>query len=103
MRYWDSQVKYLSPYELETHGSRGLALDFFQGRVEEKHNAATVTLGELNLVVGDKMCYLYDYGDEWRFSIKLMRVNNCESSELEPREVNRRGDDISEYIFDEDI
>ncbi len=102
MRYWDSSVKYLSPCELESYSDRGLALDFFQGRAEEKRNAAMVTLGELNLIVGDNLCYLYDYGDEWRFSIKLMRVNSGESSELEPIEVNRRGDDIYEYILDED-
>ncbi len=100
VKYWDSPVKYLSPLELETQDTRGFALNFFHGRAEE-YNAAMVTLGELNLIVGDRMCYLYDYGDEWRFLIKLVCVNYDDSSNLDPIEVNRRGDDISEHIFDE--
>ncbi len=56
----------------------------FQPRREEGHKAADVTLGELDLSKGDRLYYLYDYGDEWRFYMILKKVMEDVESELEP-------------------
>jgi len=100
--YWGSPVKYRSPIEFEYPDPWDGLLDQFQGKAKEKFNAASVTLGELNLSVGDRLCYLYDYGDEWSFYMILRKVMGEESSDLEPAEVKRKGSDIVQYIYDED-
>lgn len=100
--YWGSPVKYMSPTEFEHPDPRDDVFEYFRGKVEEKHNAAMVTLGGLDLAVGDRLCYLYDYGDEWMFYMILRKVNDVDSSDLEPAEVKRGGGDIFQYVYDED-
>ena len=100
--YWGSPVKYRSPTEFEHPDPWDDVFEYFTGKVEEKRNAAEVTLGELELAVGDRLCYLFDYGDEWRFYMILRKVNEVDSSDLEPAEVKRRGGDIVQYAYDED-
>jgi len=100
--YWSSPVKYRSPTEFEHPDPWDDVFEYFTGKVEEKHNAAEVTLGELDLAVGDRLCYLFDYGDEWRFYMILRKVNDMDSSVLEAAEVKRRGGDIVQYTYDED-
>jgi len=99
--YWDSPVKYGSPVEFEYPDPWDEVLNYFQGKVEEKFNAALVTLGELNFSVGDRLCYLFDYGEEWRFYMILRKVNVEDSSDLEPAEVKRRGGHVVQYDEDE--
>jgi len=100
--YWGSPVKYRSPTEFEHPDPWDDVFEFFGGKVEEKRNAAEVTLGELELAVGDRLCYVFDYGDEWRFYMILRKVNEVDSSDLESAEVKRRGGDIVQYAYDED-
>ena len=100
--YWGSPVKYRSPTEFEYPDPWDGVFEYFMGKVEEKHNAAKVTLGELNLAVGDRLCYLFDYGDEWSFYMILRKVNDMVSSDLEPAEVKRGGSDVVQYAYDED-
>ena len=58
-RAWDEEAEFVCP--------RGY-LDNAQGFTDE------VELSQFSLAKGDKFMYLYDYGDEWRFQIKVLRV-----------------------------
>ena len=62
--YWDSKVLYKSPMEVEQSPERRI------WPVEE-YDAGERTVGQmirrLELAKGDRVCYLFDYGDEWRF------------------------------------
>lgn len=55
------------------------------GRVE---NARETTIGEVTRQLGleqyDRICYLYECGDEWRFYAILKEVISDESSKKEP-------------------
>ena len=97
--YWDSPVKYRCPLEFEYPGLWDDMLDLFVPRREMKFNAADVTLGELSLSKGDRLCYLLDYGDEWRFYMILTNIIAEGDSEMKPVEVNRRGDEVVQYFF----
>lgn len=100
--YWHSPVKYVSPTELEDPDKLDEWLDFFAGRKREKRNAAVVTIKELNLSVRDRLCYVFDYGDDLRFYMIVEEKKEDGRSDMAPVIVKRMGDDIDEYPEDED-
>jgi hypothetical protein len=91
--YWQSPVQYKRPDELEqavpTTGD------------EDEYNAAETTVREmvqrLNLQERDRLCYLFDYGDEWRFYAILKEVDEDGASDSEPEVVNEKGDPVDQY------
>lgn len=94
--YWDSETKYQCPQEYEQ--SRGSGSVFRTERIE---NAGEVTLGEMAQQLGleqyDRICYLYDYGDEWRFYAILKEFLDDEPSNTEPAVVNKKGESTDQY------
>jgi hypothetical protein len=59
--YWDSDVQYKRPEEIQQSAGR------FMGD-EEEYDAGETTIGQmarqLDLEERDRICYLFDYGDE---------------------------------------
>jgi len=93
--YWNSAVKYQCPQEYEESLSGDPLL-----RTERIENAGDVTIGEMTRQLGleqyDRICYLYDYGDEWRFYAILKEVFSDEPSDKEPAIVKEKGDPIND-------
>ncbi|WP_181690821.1 hypothetical protein [Natronomonas sp. LN261] len=93
--YWDSAVKYQCPQEYEESLGGDPVL-----RTERIENAGDVTIGEMTRQLGleqyDRICYLYDYGDEWRFYGILKEILSDEPSDTEPAVVNEKGDSIND-------
>lgn len=58
-----------------------------------------VKLSRFHLVKGDKFLYIYDYGDDWRFYIKVLRV--IDESTKTPCVLKCVGT-VSQYGHDED-
>jgi hypothetical protein len=58
-RAWDGDAEYICP---------GGELDYARGYSDK------AKLSKFRLGKGDKFLYLFDYGDEWRFQIKVLRV-----------------------------
>ena len=58
-RAWDEYAEYASPGN-DPDGARG-----FTDKVK---------LSKFHLQKGDKFLYIYDYGDDWRFRIRVLRV-----------------------------
>jgi hypothetical protein len=94
--YWNSDVKYQCPQEYEDSLGGDPIL-----RTERIENAGETTIGELTRQLGleqyDRICYLYDYGDEWRFYAILKEIIPDESSETEPDVVKEKGDSVDQY------
>lgn len=68
---------------------------------EETHNAGETTVGnmveQLGLDERDRICYLYDYGDEWRFYGILKEVVDDEADDTGLEISETRGDGIEQY------
>jgi hypothetical protein len=92
--YWNSDVQYKRAGELEQ--SPGGML-----RGGEENDAGTTTIGQmvrqLDLEERDRICYLFDYGDEWRFYAILKEINEERSSGTEPDVVNKKGEPVEQY------
>ncbi|MCU4719309.1 IS1096 element passenger TnpR family protein [Halapricum hydrolyticum] len=93
--YWNSDVKYQSPQQYEGAPETDPLLG-----PERLENAGEVTIGEMTRQLGleqyDRICYLYDYGDEWRFYAILKAIDSEEASDREPTVVNEKGDPIDD-------
>ena len=93
--YWDSAVKYQCPQEYE----RSLGGDPVL-RTERLENADEVTIGKMTRQLGleqyDRICYLYDYGDEWRFYAILKEDLSDEPSDKPPEVVKEKGESIDD-------
>lgn len=94
--YWDSDVKYQCPQEYEESLGGDPVL-----RTERIENAAETTIGEMTRQLGleqyDRICYLYDYGDEWRFYAIMKEVRTDDPSDKDPTVVKEKGDSITQY------
>ena len=93
--YWDSAVKYQCPQEYEESLGGDPVL-----RTERIENAGQVTIGEMTRQLGieqyDRICYLYDYGDEWRFYAILKEILSDEPSDKPPEVMKEKGDPIDD-------
>ena len=56
--FWDDSEEYTAPFELEERGPNA--------------KSARVTIGELGLRKGKELAYLFDFGDEWRVTLKVV-------------------------------
>jgi hypothetical protein len=94
--YWESDIKFQPPSEYEESPSGGR-----MGNREETYNAGRTPMGELTaqlgLDEGDRICYLYDYGDEWRFYAILKEATDDGPSDSRPQVVNEKGDGVVQY------
>lgn len=92
--YWDSDRQYKRPEEIEQSTS-GL----MRGGAE--YDAGETAIGQmvrqLDLDKRDRICYLFDYGDEWRFYTILKEINENESSDKAPEVVKEKGDPVEQY------
>ena len=92
--YRDSDVKYKCPREME-ESAGGLM------RGGSVYNAGETTVGQmarqLDLEERDRICYLFDYGDEWRFYAILKEINKDGDSDKEPEIVKEKGDPVEQY------
>lgn len=64
---------------------------------EHAHDVRRVTLQELQLEAGREFAYVFDYGDEWRFTLRVHAVNPDAPDEHYPRVVQRLGRSPRQY------
>ncbi|MFP4627067.1 MAG: IS1096 element passenger TnpR family protein [Natronomonas sp.] len=92
--YWDSNVQYKRPGEIEQ--SPGGLL-----RGGKEYDAGETSIGQmarqLDLDERDRICYLFDYGDEWRFYGILKEIDEDAPGDREPTVVKRKGEPVEQY------
>ncbi|GAD53442.1 hypothetical protein MBEHAL_2202 [Halarchaeum acidiphilum MH1-52-1] len=93
--YWESDVKYQCPAEHEDLPS-GQPMQF--GETTDSAGATTVgeMVAQLDLDQYDRICYLFDYGDEWRFYAILKEVVD-DPDRRAPEVVKEKGNEIDQY------
>ncbi len=93
--YWNSEIKFQSPQEFD-ESAEPVTLGFD----ETTHDAGETTVDELadrlDLDERDRICYVYDYGDEWRFYAILKKVVDDEATDEAPHVVDERGETLNE-------
>lgn len=85
-------------YAFYIGGSRRTGKPIYCPEVEEEGKTADETnIADPRLFRGQKIFYLFDFGDEWRFDIKLLKIDK--ESPLLPKPVitSRQGDSPEQY------
>jgi len=83
-RAWDEDWEYVCP-DGELDGERGFSSE--------------AKLSKFHLTKGSKFLYIFDFGDDWRFQIRVLRV--IDAPVKEPSVIKSVGK-ISQYGYDED-
>jgi hypothetical protein len=85
-RIWDDlESQYMAPFELDP---------------EEKSTEETID--GLGLSVGQRVAYLFDFGDEWHVELKVTSIEEAEPGEY-PRILASRGDAPPQYIYEDEL
>ena len=84
-RAWDQDAEYACPNGGDLDGAHG--------------SSSKAKLRTFHLAKGDKFLYIFDYGDEWRFQIKVLRV--VDEPTKTPLVLKSVGE-IRQYGYDED-
>ena len=72
--------------------------EFAEEAAAEQGNVLTTTIEELALKPRQEFMYLFDYGDEWRFKVRVHAVNEDADPEAEyPRLVESMGEAPLQY------
>ncbi len=64
---------------------------------EETPSVKDTALGELQLYVGMGFLYLFDFGDEWHFSIQVLRMEESDKLDFKPQIESVKGDSPEQY------
>ncbi|KXA96581.1 hypothetical protein AKJ37_04900 [candidate division MSBL1 archaeon SCGC-AAA259I09] len=87
--YWDSEVRYVHRAEIENN-----PYDAIPEVDIDLRDADETSIHDLGLKVKDRLCYLFDYGDEWRFYMILKEKLEDEPSDKKPEIVKEKGEKI---------
>ena len=86
-RIYDVSTEYKHPYSFQES-------DWHE---TESYNAATVTIGSLNLQPKQILYYLFDYGDCWWHTITVKKVDAAADNGKYPRIIESKGDSPDQY------
>ena len=88
---WDEDNEYMSRgLDFDIHTIEDKYLDGALGFTDD------VKLSEFNLNKGYKFLYIYDYGDDWRFHIRVLRVvNDATETPVVLKSVGK----LSQYVY----
>ncbi len=64
---------------------------------DEQRDVRKVTIESLELTVGKKFLYLFDYGDEWRFNVRLDAIHETDQPDAFPKIVQMVGKPPPQY------
>ena len=62
--------------------------------------AEEITIEEMELFAGQKLIYLFDFGDMWEFSVELIGIEKGEPLPLRPIIVEVKGESLEQYRHD---
>lgn len=61
--------------------------------------ASDVTIGGAGLYAGQRFMYLFDYGDEWQFTITVTHINEAATDALHSSLIERQGSGPEQYFY----
>ncbi|HEY8892588.1 MAG TPA: plasmid pRiA4b ORF-3 family protein [Clostridium sp.] len=60
-----------------------------------------VEIGELDLIEKQSFLYIFDFGDEWRFNIEVIGVQNEDIKNFQGKIIEIKGESPQQYPYDE--
>lgn len=90
-------------YEFSYRNRFGALARVHHPYTEESPSTAETAIGEIPLRPGAAMEYLFDFGDMWRFDVKLEEISPADARVKKPKILEKRGQSPPQYRnLDED-
>jgi hypothetical protein len=86
-------------YEFRYRDRRGAACSIHHPDMDEAPSVTDINVADLPLEPGDTMKFVYDFGDDWRFDVKLERIEPP-GGRNQPRILERHGEAPEQYPDD---
>lgn len=84
-------------YQFSYRDRFGVPVQVNHPYLEEPPSTDEVALGEIPLRPGASMEYLFDFGDEWRFDVKLERIDPADGRNKKPKLLEEHGEAPPQY------
>ncbi len=90
-------------YEFSYRNRFGALVRIHHPYMEESPFTDETAIGEISLRPGASMEYLFDFGDQWRFDVKLEGIDPADAGIKEPKMLEKHGQSPPQYPnLDED-
>lgn len=84
-------------YEFRYQDQRGKPRLYYHPYTDDGPYADEITVGEMGLPEKQTMKYLFDYGDSWRFDLRLERIEPTDKRVKKPRVLDAAGKPPKQY------
>jgi hypothetical protein len=84
-RYWDRETMYCVPFALEPGDE-----------------STETRLDELELQRGQKIAYVFDFGDEWRVDLRVRQIAPADDGPY-PRILASKGEAPPQYVYEDEL
>ena len=84
-------------YEFSFRDRLGRAARISHPECNESPATDEVPIGELPLELGQSMTFLFDYGDSWKFNVKLEKIDPPNARMKDPRVIGEHGEAPEQY------
>lgn len=70
--------------------------------ISESPDASKIQIGSIGMLKTQPLLYLYDYGDEWMFTVVLEEIDEQNTQNFEPYLIEAKGESPQQYFYEED-
>jgi hypothetical protein len=84
-------------YQFSYRDRFGVTVQVKHAYLEETPSTDETAVGEIPLRPGASMEYLFDFGDEWRFDVRLERIDSADSRIKKPKLLEKHGEAPPQY------
>jgi len=89
-------------YQFTYKNRKGISVEVYAPYFNEDPSTTEVRIGEMGLNPGDTLLYLYDFGDQWEFSLILEKIDENKKEISTPVLLESYGESPEQYECDED-
>jgi len=90
-------------YQFTYKNRKGVAVEVFAPQLDENFSTTEVRIGNMGLNPGDSLLYIYDYGDQWEFTLILEKINADNQERSNPIILESFGESPDQYEFEDEF
>jgi len=89
-------------YQFTYKNRKGISVEVYAPQFDEDSCTTEVCIGEMGLNPGDALLYVYDYGDQWEFTLILEKIDEKNKNISTPVILESYGESPDQYECDDD-
>jgi len=90
-------------YQFTYKNRKGISVEVYAPQFDEDPSTTEVRIGDMSLNPGDALFYLYDFGDQWEFTLLLEKIDENNKEISAPIILESYGESPEQYEFDDEF